>query len=329
MAIIDPKGLLHGERLAACSDNAQNWWPRLFLAANGYARIELSYSSIVQECFAGYRKKPTEDQLWDVFEEYSENHLVVIYEADGLSWAQFITPEKCLRRYKTKADNESPAPPDELVCQVTANYLARKKTASFRRKPKLTAYLDEFPKSSENLENVQNISANFGLGEGVGVGVGEKQKQLLRAEIEHGPALAADAADVDSSLPDVTVKPRETRKQQRDRLVRVAFSYYCQVFDRSSGYTLSDTRRHQGEQAVDALLLKAKAESLPEDVTESAILGWLETAIHRMADSDFHNGKNDRRTPYNDWENLFRSRENKSPDHLTDFWLNDAKWGTK
>jgi len=49
MAIIDPAGLFEGERLAACSDVAQLYWPRLFLAANSCARLELSYPSVISK----------------------------------------------------------------------------------------------------------------------------------------------------------------------------------------------------------------------------------------------------------------------------------------
>ena len=166
-------------------------------------------------------------------------------------------------------------------------------------------------------------------------GVGEKENQLLLTKIEpvtedkFDPTVAADAAGAGIFLENSVLEPRETKKQRRDRLVKIAFSYYCQVFERSSGYTLSGTRRRHGELAVDALLVKAKAEGLPDDASECAVLGWFETAIHRMADSNFHNGGNEKRKDYNDWENLFRSRDNKSPDHLTDFWLNDTKWEKK
>ena len=41
MAIIDREGLFGGDRLRRCSNAAQLHWPRLFLAADGFARLEI------------------------------------------------------------------------------------------------------------------------------------------------------------------------------------------------------------------------------------------------------------------------------------------------
>ncbi len=232
MAIINPQGLLRGERLAACSDNAQNWWPRLFLAANGFARIELSYSSIVQECFAGYRKKPTEAQLWDVIEEYETNCLAVVYEtADGLTWLQFITPEKCLRKYKTKDDDESPAPPEELIRDVEERYLARKRSSTYRRRTKSSEVSENVWNISESFENVPNSSANFGLG--VGVGVGEehiRRRSASAPSVLAFPGLDERPTD-DSEVPDfgtdeIVPQPNGKRSCIRSKWLSDVFAAY-------------------------------------------------------------------------------------------------------
>src|SRR5260370_20680214 len=115
MLIVDPKGLFEGERLAACSDDAQLHWQRLFLAANGYARLELSYPVIVANVYRSFRTPPTEDELWGFFEEYAANFLVVLYLTDGVWWAQFSASEKYMPRYKAARDRESPAPPLALL----------------------------------------------------------------------------------------------------------------------------------------------------------------------------------------------------------------------
>lgn len=46
MAIIDPEGLFSGDRLRRCSNLAQLHWPRLYLAANGFARLEINFAKI-------------------------------------------------------------------------------------------------------------------------------------------------------------------------------------------------------------------------------------------------------------------------------------------
>lgn len=130
MAIIDPEGLFEGERLAECSDQAQLYWPRLFIAANGFGRIELSYSMIVSRVFRHFRNPPTEQQLWAIFEELAENFLVVLYESNGVWWAQFLTSEKYLPKYKTIRDSATPAPPESLVQRAFSGYQHWKRSKS-------------------------------------------------------------------------------------------------------------------------------------------------------------------------------------------------------
>ena len=101
MAIIDPEGLFSGERLAACSDLAQLYWPRFFLAANSCGRIELSYKSIVSRVFGNFQSPPKSDDLWKIFREYDDNYLAILYQSEsGTWWCQFITSEKYLPKYK-------------------------------------------------------------------------------------------------------------------------------------------------------------------------------------------------------------------------------------
>ena len=42
MAIINPDGLFGGDRLRRCSNIVQLHWPRLYLAGDGFGRLELS-----------------------------------------------------------------------------------------------------------------------------------------------------------------------------------------------------------------------------------------------------------------------------------------------
>lgn len=161
MAIIDPDGLFGGDRLAACSDLAQLYWPRLFLAANGCARLEMSYSSIISKIFKNFKKTPKSSDLWAVFHEYEANFLAVLYEADGIWWCQFITSEKNLPKYKRDRDKSTPAPPLELLEKHKFGYVAWKKANSF---------------GTSDFGNFQEISyGEEKRGVGIGVGVGEER----------------------------------------------------------------------------------------------------------------------------------------------------------
>jgi hypothetical protein len=163
MAIIDPEGLFCGERLAACSDLAQLYWPRFFLAANSCARIELSYKSLVSRVFANFQKIPTSLEIWAIFREYEANFLAILYETDGGTWwCQFITSEKFLPKYKKTRDNLTPGPSLHLIDAHQVGYLAWKKSKSFQNQP-----FQKLP------ESFQREGVGIGVGIGVGVGVGE------------------------------------------------------------------------------------------------------------------------------------------------------------
>ena len=122
---------------------------------------------------------------------------------------------------------------------------------------------------------------------------------------------------------------KETMKQQRNRIVQAVWEYYLARLDRGPDYTFSATRRKHAEKGYDALMHKARAIGIAEEERENQILEWFSTAIHRLEDSDYHNGRKGFAKKYNNFENLFRSATSTSPDHLTDFWLNDERFGGK
>jgi hypothetical protein len=170
--IIDPVGLFNGERIAACSDRAQLLFPRLLAAANGYARLELNYATIIANWFRTFAEPPTEDDLWSVFEEYASNFLAVLYEARGAWWAEFNTSEKFLPRYKTKRDEESPAPPHEAREKHNAGYLQWKKAKYLTHQ--------RFRKFSESFSNPPKVSHGIGGGgDGEGIGVAGEERPPL------------------------------------------------------------------------------------------------------------------------------------------------------
>jgi hypothetical protein len=112
--IIDPDGLFHGKRLARCSDQAQWLFPRLLLASNGYGRLEVDFDRIRYEAFWTIRAKPTDDVLRKSLEEYEENSLLFLYEAENQTWGQWDVRENWLPRYKNAIDRRSPAPDAEM-----------------------------------------------------------------------------------------------------------------------------------------------------------------------------------------------------------------------
>ena len=172
MAIIEPKGLFRGERLLACSDRARLFWPYLFLGSNGYGRLELSYISIISEIFVNFQNIPEESEIWSIFKEYEDNFLVIIYESDGCWWAQFVTSQKYLPKFKTRRDENSPSPPLESIESHHLGYLSWKKSKSIN--------ISQF-------RILQSISA--GVGVGVGVGVGEERSKPLASSDKSLPAI--------------------------------------------------------------------------------------------------------------------------------------------
>jgi len=218
MAVIDPDGLFEGERICACSDEAQNWFARLFCAANNYGRMPLDVPALIQRCFASYRVKPTHDQVMDVIHEYVENCLILPYRADGHVWVQFAAKEKWLRGYKTTADERSPAPSAEDWNGFEKRYAAWKER---RKNIVVEDYPELFPKDfektlekvervSENLsenppENSQNISGKFshGIGRGIGRGRGRGSGRGAGGTNSAGADApsAADAAALSSRTP--------------------------------------------------------------------------------------------------------------------------------
>ena len=151
MAIIDPDGLFNGDRLAACSIPAQLHWTRLFLASDGFGRLEINYARIVGTAYPRFNPLPSETEIQSYIQEYSNNHLLFLFKADSRIWGQWDTKSEFLKRYKTAADRRSPAPPEPEFTNWKRSYRQDHKA---------------FPKS------FGNISEYFLHGGGVGVGVG-------------------------------------------------------------------------------------------------------------------------------------------------------------
>jgi len=155
MSVIDPSGMFNGDRLRCCSNAAQLHWPRLFLASDGFGRLEINYARIVGKAYPTFNPIPSETELQSFIQEYARHFLLFLYEFGGQVWGQWDTRNDLLPRYKTAADRRSPIPPEPAY----GNWKQR-----YRAEPK------SFPKS------FGNISATFLHGVGVGTGEGEGLK---------------------------------------------------------------------------------------------------------------------------------------------------------
>jgi hypothetical protein len=78
MAIIDPDGLFGGDRLRRYSDTAQLHWTRLYLASDGFARLEINYAKIVGRCYATFSQIPSETEIQSWIGEYAQNYLLFL-----------------------------------------------------------------------------------------------------------------------------------------------------------------------------------------------------------------------------------------------------------
>ncbi len=149
VAIIDPNGLFGGDRLRRCSNLAQLHWPRLFLASDGYARLEINYAKIIGRAYSTFNPFPSDSELSSWIEEYARNYLLFVYSAGGQLWGQWDTRSELLPRYKTAQDRRSPVPPEPQFTHWKRKYRDEKTS---------------FPKS------FSNVSEGFLYGVGVGGG---------------------------------------------------------------------------------------------------------------------------------------------------------------
>lgn len=179
MAIIDSKGLFLGDRLAWCSDEAQLHWPRLYSAANNYARLELTYAKIIATAYVNFKRKPTETQFWAWIKEYRTNFLLFVYQApDGQIWGQWQTNERYLLGHKNAEDKRSPVPPAKEQETFRKAYLKRKMMTS---QNEILADLLGLAGTCENLSELVELTS-VGEGEGGGEGVGKgKYKNKAQA----------------------------------------------------------------------------------------------------------------------------------------------------
>jgi hypothetical protein len=198
VAIIDPEGIFNGDRLRRCSNEAQLHWPRLFLASNGHARIELNYSKLTGRAYANFNPVPSAEELRGYIREYEQNSLLFLYEVDGQTWGQWDTRPELLPRYKTAPDKRSPAPPEPAFNEWKRRYREDAKA---------------FPKS------FVNVSEPFLHGVGEGVGVGKNIRASPDGNAREGDLLALvdqppfETTEPGSTFGECKPKAKRTKKQ--------------------------------------------------------------------------------------------------------------------
>jgi hypothetical protein len=180
MPVINPAGLFHGDRLQKLSRMAYLHWPFLFVASNGYGRIEVAHHLILSRLG---KFTPSETELRGYIQEYACAHLLFLYHVGQKTWGQWDTDPKFLPHWKTAEDKRSPEPPE----------------------PEYTKWLREYRLADSApltnvLEDFQNISSGIGIGVGVGGGIGGG-KSICAAT---SAARVDDSPSLDNSLPEET-----------------------------------------------------------------------------------------------------------------------------
>lgn len=127
MKLIDETGLFHGDRLRRCSNKAQLHWPRLFMIADGFGRLEINYALILGRAYPTFNPLPSEPDIESLIREYVENYLLFPYWDGGELWGQWDTRPEFLPRYKTAFDRRSPIPPEPAFTEWKNTYRQQKK----------------------------------------------------------------------------------------------------------------------------------------------------------------------------------------------------------
>jgi hypothetical protein len=192
MVIIDPEGMFCGDRMAQLSDETKLLWPWLYLASNGYARIEINYRKMLARVFSSFRVPPTEAEFMKAIQECAEAYLLFLYQSKGAWWGQWDTSAKYLPRHQTASDKRSPDPPPAEFTAWKEAYAKSKESqvpalatfSEIRRNP---------PKSAE----IRGKDARVVVGVGVGVvaGVGVEVPTLSLSQKETREPLPSDGVD--------------------------------------------------------------------------------------------------------------------------------------
>lgn len=186
--LIDPQGLFYGERISACSDEAQLHFPRLMAASNGYGRIEMSVTKLHATVYAGFKVKPSREELQKWFREYHANFLLFVYRAQsGEVWGQWAVLKGKLPKWKTAEDNRSPAPQQAEFDAYQKAYIEAKR-AQYALQDDHIGISEDFKSLPKASEGFRNLSHGEVVGECVGVGEveGEVLAQAAPSPLDSG-----------------------------------------------------------------------------------------------------------------------------------------------
>jgi hypothetical protein len=176
--VIDQAGLLQGDRIRACSDDAQLHFPRLLVASNRLGRLEMNYPKLLDKAYAGIRNKPTREQITQWLREYHDNFLLFVYRGqDGSTWGQWHIPKHCLPLHPTNECKRSPTPPQDELAAFQRSYVEHKQTTfdssdSIEIAPTSQNFA-EVRSTSQDCEDVRSVARGIGIGIGSGKGVGK------------------------------------------------------------------------------------------------------------------------------------------------------------
>ena len=118
---------------------------------------------------------------------------------------------------------------------------------------------------------------------------------------------------------------REVEKNLEHR-VKEGWDYFLDRTNKSPAqYLFSVEQQKQGLRGFESLVAFVKRCKAPDNPHDAASK-LFRVAVDRLADSDFHNGKNDQGKQYLDWHQLFRSKDFPTPTKLVEYWLDDSRW---
>lgn len=186
--LIFADGLLGGERLALCSDEAQLHFPRIAALANGFGRFELNLRTIREMAYKGFTTPPGKESIAAWLKEYASRHLLFVYRTEsGVPWGQWRgVTSNMLPRFKTAADKRSPEPPaQQLEAYDSAYHRQKDDSGDFLS---MTEHFGNVPKTSEGFGTVPNLPAGeVRCGEVVGEVVGEERRKACAANAPGDP----------------------------------------------------------------------------------------------------------------------------------------------
>jgi hypothetical protein len=192
---------------------------------------------------------------------------------------------------------------------------------------KYRALCDEEEKRIRHAKNQAAYRERQKLGASVTGCVTEVTESDHIAEAEAEAEAIKDKSIVESSASDRTIggAPSSPEGGESERRVREVWDYFLERTGKyPAQYLFTRERRTQGLKGFESLVAFVKRCKAPDPLDAASKL--FRVAVDRLADSPFHNGKNDQGKTYLDWHQLFRSKDFPSPTKLVEFWLDDSRW---